>query len=153
MTDPKRKKLAIIDGNALVHRAFHALPPLTTKDGVLINAAYGFTSIFLKILEEIKPDYLAVSFDKGKKTFRHEFYKEYKATREKQPDELYNQFPIIKEIVEAFNVPIYEQDGYEADDLIGSICKDKHVDTDAIHSIIVTGDMDILKLVDANTSA
>lgn len=141
----------MIDGNALVHRAFHALPPLTTKSGELINAAYGFTSILLKVLQEIKPTYVAVCFDKAKKTFRDTLYAEYKATRVKQPQELYDQFPKIKDIVSAFNIPIYELDGYEADDIIGTISKHPDVDTNSIDTLIVTGDMDTLQLVDHNT--
>jgi len=135
----------------LIHRAFHALPPLTTKDGTLINAAYGFTSIFLKVLKDIKPDYAAVTFDRKKKTFRDEMYKDYKAGRVKQPDELYNQIPIVKEVIQSFKVPIYELDGFEADDVIGTICHLKSVDRPDIESIIVTGDLDSLQLVDDNT--
>lgn len=149
---PKNKeKLAIIDGNALLHRAWHALPPLTTKDGKLINAAYGFNMILLKVFKELKPDYVAVAFDKKTPTFRHEMYEEYKATREKQPEELYDQLPIIKDILKAFNIPIYEKEKYEADDLIGTICEKKSVDNPDTESIIVTGDLDALQLVDYNT--
>ena len=147
----KQQKLIIIDGNALIHRAYHALPPLTTKDGTLINAAYGFTSIFLKVLKELKPEYVAVTFDRAKKTFRDELYHDYKATRVKQPDELYNQIPMVKEIIRLFNIPIYELDGYEADDVIGTICHLKTVDQPDIESVIVTGDLDTLQLVDDNT--
>lgn len=147
----KKDIFVLIDGNALVHRAFHALPPLTTKTGELINAAYGFTSILLKVLAELRPRYIAVSFDRAKKTFRDELYAEYKATRVKQPQELYDQFPKIKELVAAFNIPIYELDGYEADDVIGTIAKHPEVDTPDIETLIVTGDMDTLQLVDANT--
>ena len=112
------KKFIIIDGNALVHRAFHALPILTTKSGKIINAAYGFTLVFLKMLKELKPDYLICTFDTPAPTFRHNEYKEYKATRVKAPQELYDQIPMIKKILEGFNVPIYEKLGFEADDSI-----------------------------------
>ncbi len=144
------KTLVIVDGNALVHRAFHALPPtLTSPSGQMTNAVYGFATIFLKMYRELKPDYVAVTFDRAAKTFRHDTYTEYKATRVKQPDELYEQFPLIKELVATFNVPIYELDGYEADDVIGTICKT----TDGgVKKIIVTGDMDALQLIDDHTA-
>lgn len=147
----KKEKFIIIDGNALIHRAFHALPPLTTKDGRLMNAAYGFTTILLKALKDLKPDYIAVTFDLKGPTFRHEQYVEYKATRKKQPDELYDQIPIVKDIVKAFNIKIFEKTGFEADDVIGTLCKHKQVDRPEMLSLIVTGDMDTLQLVDDNT--
>lgn len=141
----------IIDGNAILHRAWHALPPMTTKDGRVVHAVYGFLTIFFKALGEFKPDYLAVTFDRREKTFRHEEYVEYKATRVKQPDELYEQIPIIKEILEAMNIKLFEKAGYEADDVIGTLCYEKSVDNDEVLSIIVTGDKDTLQLVDDNT--
>src|SRR3989338_4806792 len=143
MPKPK-EKFVVIDGNALIHRAWHALPPtLTTKSGEVVNAVYGFTMILLKVLKDIKPDYLTVTFDLAGPTFRHKEYKEYKATRVKQADELYSQFPRVKEIVRAFNIPIYELAGYEADDVIATIVRDKRVQD--MKSIIVTGDMDTLQ--------
>src|SRR3989339_479682 len=147
----KKKKFVIFDGNAVVHRAFHALPPLKTKDGRLVNAVFGFTSILLKAMKELKPDYIAVTFDLKGKTFRHEKFAEYKATRVKQADELYEQFPIVKDVVRAFNINIYEKQGFEADDLIGTLCDKKQVNRDDVTSVIVTGDMDTLQLVDDNT--
>ncbi|MFA5188137.1 MAG: DNA polymerase I [Patescibacteria group bacterium] len=149
---PKAKqKFILIDGNALVHRAFHALPPLTTKTGELVNAVYGFITIFLKALKDIKPEYVAVTFDKAKKTFRDEIYKEYKATRVKAPQELYDQIPKIKEVLKLFKVPIYELDGFEADDVIGTIAHHAEVNKPEIETIIVTGDLDTLQLIDDNT--
>jgi DNA polymerase-1 len=145
------KKFIIIDGNALLHRAWHALPPLTTPAGEPVNAAYGFTLILMKALKDIQPKYAAVTFDRKEKTFRHEMYKEYKATRVKQPEELYAQIPIIKKIVAAFGLPIYEQERFEADDVIATICKNKEVNKPDVESIVVTGDMDTLQLVDDNT--
>lgn len=145
------KRFIIIDGNALLHRAWHALPPLTTKGGELVNAVYGFTLVLIKALKELKPTYGAVAFDRRAKTFRHEVYKEYKATRPKQPEELYAQVPKIKEIIKAFGIPIYELDRYEADDLIATICENKSVNKPDVESIVVTGDMDTLQLVDSNT--
>ncbi len=144
-----KERLIIVDGNALVHRAFHALPPtMQTKDGVLTNAVYGFLTIFFKVLKELKPQYAVLTFDLAKKTFRHEQFVDYKATRQKQPDELYQQLPIVKEIVRAFNIPIYEKEGFEADDLIGTITK--KIDG-SVEKYIVTGDLDTLQLVDPLT--
>ncbi len=145
------EKFIIIDGNALLHRAWHALPPLTTPSGEPVNAAYGFTLILMKALKDIQPGYAAVTFDRKEKTFRHEMYKEYKAKRVKQPEELYAQIPIIKKIVTAFGMPIYEKERFEADDVIATICKDKEVNKPEVESIVVTGDMDTLQLVDDNT--
>ncbi len=147
----KIRKFIIVDGNALLHRAWHALPPMTTKDGRVVNAVYGFLTTLFKALTEFKPEYLAVTFDRKEKTFRHEAFAEYKAQREKQPDEFYNQLPILKEILEAMNVPIFEKAGFEADDIIGTLCHEKSVDNDEVLSIIVTGDKDALQLVDDNT--
>ena len=146
----KQKKFIIIDGNALLHRAWHALPAtITTKKGEVVNAVYGFTTILFKVLKDLQPDYLAVTFDLAGPTFRHEQYKEYKANRAKQPDELYSQLPRIKEVVSAFDIPIYEKQGFEADDVIATLVRQK--DVEQIKSIIVTGDMDTLQLVDKNT--
>lgn len=148
----KKQKLIIIDSNALIHRAFHALPPtMTNEKGQPTNAVYGFTTIFLKAIKDLKPDYIAACFDRKEKTFRHEAYESYKATRVKQPDELYEQMPLVKEVLKAFGVPIYEKSGFEADDLIGTICALKSVDRPDIDSIVLTGDADCLQLVDYNT--
>lgn len=145
-------KFVIIDGNALIHRSFHAIPPtLTTKDGRLVNAVYGFTSFILKAFLELKPEFVVLTLDRPAPTFRHEEYKEYKATREKAPDELYAQIPLVKEVATALEIPIFEKDGFEADDLIGTIVTQAKTAT-TWHSIIITGDMDTLQLIDANTS-
>jgi DNA polymerase-1 len=143
------KTLVLIDGNALIHRAYHALPPLKTKKGKLVNAVYGFISILFKVIKELKPDYLAATFDLAGPTFRDLEYKEYKAKRVKPPQELYDQIPLIKEMVRALEIPIYEKKAFEADDVIGTIVqktKDKK-----IKSIIITGDLDTLQLVDKQT--
>jgi len=144
------KKLFLIDGNAIIHRSFHALPPFRTSKGELVNAVYGFASILLHILNTEKPEYIAVSFDLKGPTFRHEEYKEYKATRTKAPDELYEQIPRIKELVKAFQIPIFEQAGFEADDVLGTLAK--KADAEGIYTYIVTGDMDTLQLVTDKTS-
>ena len=143
----KKEKFVIIDGNALIHRAFHALPPLTAKDGTLVNAVYGFTTILMRVLKDLKPAYLGVTFDRREPTFRHKEFPAYKAQRKKKPQELYDQIPITQEVVEAFQIPVVTKAGYEADDIIGTIAeKTRDLDT-----VIVTGDLDTLQLVDADT--
>jgi DNA polymerase-1 len=147
----KKKRLIIIDGNALLHRSFHAIPTsLRTKKGLLVNAAYGFASFLLKALAEFRPDYAVLTLDRKEATFRHKSYEGYKATRVKAPDELYEQLPIIKDLSAAFSIPVYELAGYEADDLIGTICKLNSQDKN-LEKIIITGDLDTLQLVDENT--
>jgi len=124
------------------------LPPLTTKTGEIVNAVYGFTAVLIKALREFKPEYVALTLDRKEKTFRHEQFKEYKATRVKAPDELYAQIPRVKEIAENFNIPIFELAGFEADDLIGTLAS--KVDG-AVEKIIVTGDMDTMQLINDHT--
>ena len=143
------KKLVLIDGNALIHRAYHALPPLKTKKGQLVNAIYGFVSILFKVIKELKPAYLATTFDLAGPTFRDLEYKEYKAKRVKPPQELYDQIPLIKEIVRALDIPIYEKKGFEADDIIGTIVQ--KTKDQKIKNIIITGDLDTLQLVGKQT--
>ncbi|MFA5183917.1 MAG: DNA polymerase I [Patescibacteria group bacterium] len=146
-----KPKLIIIDGNALIHRSFHALPPtLRTKDGLLVNAVYGFTAFLLKALNEFHPEYVVLTLDKKGPTFRHEVYADYKATRVKAPDELYEQIPLVKRVAEAFNIPIFELSGYEADDLIGTICAQANREK-KLEKIIITGDLDTLQLIDDKT--
>lgn len=145
----KKKTLVIIDGHAIIHRAYHALPPMTTKDGQMVNAVYGFASMLLKVRENLKPSHLVVTFDVSKDTFRSEMYTEYKAHREKADDELYEQVPLIKDLLRAANVDIYEKEGYEADDVIGTIATEMESTVDRV--IIVTGDKDMLQLVDNDT--
>ena len=149
MAKDKKQKLVVIDGNALIHRSFHALPPtMTTKKGEMVNAVYGFTTALLKAIKEFKPEYVVLTLDKKGPTFRHKEHKEYKATRVKAPDELYSQFPRVKEVVKAFNIPIFEMSGFEADDLIGTIVN--KVDS-KLEKIILTGDLDTLQLVNEHT--
>ncbi len=146
MKKDTHKKLVIIDGHALIHRSFHALPlSLKTPDGLISNAVYGFSSFLLKALNEIKPDYAIVTFDMAEKTFRHEMYQDYKATRTKAPDELYEQIPLIKEVLSSLNILILEKAGFEADDIIGTITKLAYQQD--LNSIIITGDLDTLQLV------
>ncbi|HUS50071.1 MAG TPA: DNA polymerase I, partial [Candidatus Paceibacterota bacterium] len=139
------KKLVIIDTYALVHRSYHALPPLVSPEGVLVNGVYGFMLFFLKMINDLKPDYIVATFDMAAPTFRHEEYKEYKAKRVKMPDNFYEQIQVVKDLLNAFNVPILEKESYEADDIIGTIVE-KLKDKD-IQSFIVTGDLDTLQLI------
>lgn len=144
-----KPKFLIFDGNALVHRSFHALPPtMTTKSGEQVNAVYGFANFLLKAIKEFRPTYCAVTFDLKGPTFRHVEYEAYKATRVKAPQELYDQFDRVKEIVRILQIPIFEVSGFEADDVIGTLADQlgRQVDT-----IIVTGDMDAIQLVDDST--
>ena len=147
----QQKVLVIIDGHALLHRAYHALPPLATSQGVLISGAYGFFSVFLRMLAEIQPTHIVCCFDLAGPTFRHEKYKEYKAHRVKAPEELYQQLEIIKEVLSAFNVPIFTQQGFEADDLIGTIVA-KLKNKPEVKIMIATGDLDTLQLVNNQVS-
>jgi len=140
------KRLILIDAHALIHRAYHALPPLSTPRGEPINAVYGFTSIFLRILKELKPDYLIAAFDLPGPTFRHVAYERYKAQRPETPSDLSSQFSKTEEVLEAFGVPVIKKEGYEADDIIGTIAE-KFKNKKDLEIIIVTGDMDALQLV------
>jgi len=150
MTNRSPKTLVLVDGHALVHRAYHALPPLSTDYGELVNAVFGFSSILLKILKELKPDYLAATFDLAGPTFRHKEFEGYKAKRVKAPDELYSQIKRVKEVLAAFNIPIYEKEGFEADDIIGTLVRlaSRYKN---LEIIIATGDLDALQLVDEKT--
>ena len=154
MNDNK-KCLIIIDSNALMHRAYHALPRLTTKKGELVNAIYGFLLIFLKIIKEFQPDYIAATFDTAAPTFRHKKFKEYKIKRIKLPDEFYCQIPKIKEILKAFDISIFEKQGFEADDIIGTISASTSpkIICHKIENIILSGDLDVLQLINKNTKA
>lgn len=144
-------RLVLIDGNAILHRAYHALPPVfTAPDGTMVNAVYGFVSILIKIVSDLKPTHIAVAFDRAAPTFRKKLFKEYQAQRPKMDDELAGQIQKVHDVIRSFAIPIYEVDGFEADDVIGTI--DKHAKQHAIDQvIIVTGDRDLLQLVDHNT--
>ncbi|HQM16153.1 MAG TPA: 5'-3' exonuclease H3TH domain-containing protein [Candidatus Woesebacteria bacterium] len=152
-----RQTFLIFDGHAVIYRAFYALPPLTDPQGRVVNAVYGFSRILLAALSEFSPDFVAVTFDHPKPTFRHQQYKEYKAQRPTMPDDLQSQIPIIKEVVSVLGIPQFELEGYEADDLIGTLSywldfhPDKLEAKGDILTIIVTGDKDLLQLVDQNT--
>jgi DNA polymerase-1 len=143
-----RKLLLVVDGNALVHRAWHALPPLTAPDGRVVSGAYGFMSIFLHAIDKLRPTHIAVTFDLAGPTFRHVDYEAYKANREKKPDELYAQIPIIQEILGVAGIQHYGVSGFEADDVIGTITKIASAADRDLDCIVLTGDMDTLQLVD-----
>lgn len=140
------KKFILIDSHAIIHRAYHALPPLTTPAGEPIQAAYGFTTMLLRIAQELKPDFIAAAFDLPGPTFRHTAYARYKAQRPKAPTDLTSQFARVREVVAAFGIPIFECVGYEADDIIGSIAKKMEKQKGAT-TIIVTGDKDAFQLI------
>ena len=144
--------LLLVDGHALLYRAFFAFPPtLTNRSGQLVNAAYGFTRMLLSTLEVCQPTHVIVSFDIGK-TWRHETYPAYKAHREKMPDELKQQESLVTELVEALNLPVFTLSGYEADDVIGTLAtKAAHDAKHRAHSLIMTHDMDSLQLVADST--
>ncbi len=146
----ERKILLIFDTNSIIHRAFHALPPLKDKKGRISGAVYGSLSTFFRIVSEINPSFVAVAFDSPGKTFRHKEYKEYKANRPKCPDELVEQLIRIKDIFQEMGIEVLSREGLEADDIVGAVsCLAK----DDIETIIVTGDMDILQLVNKKTKA
>ena len=140
------ERLMLLDGYGLVYRGYYALPPLTTSRGELVNGVFGFASIVLRGLQDLQPDYLAVSFDLPGPTFRHEQYAEYKATRQRMPDDLRDQFPKVREVVKALRIPVYEMPGFEADDVIGTITKKLEGNED-LETTIVTVDLDMLQLV------
>jgi len=152
-------RLVLVDGNAIMHRAYHALPPLTSPDGKLVHVVYGFVSMILRIFYDLKPTHIAVAFDRPGPTFRNLLYKEYQIQRPKMEDDFISQISLVHEMVTAFGLPIYELDGFEADDMIGTIVMQvnkKYPPLEAGKSesgkaidqvIIVTGDRDILQLV------
>lgn len=143
------KKLILIDTHAIIHRAYHALPPLSSPSGEPTNAVYGFTTILLRILRELKPDYIAAAFDLPGPTFRHVAYERYKAQRPETPSDLSSQFGKVREILQAFGIPIFEKPGFEADDIIGTISKKMEAKKD-LETVIVTGDLDALQLVSSS---
>lgn len=141
-----KKTFLILDGNALLHRAWHAIPPLSTKDGRVVNAAYGFTNVVEKMLEKFAPDSMAVAWDLAGPTFRHDEFEAYKATRERKAQELYDQIPIIQEILRAYGIPSLSAKGFEGDDILGTIATMN--EKAGRKTMIVTGDLDALQLVE-----
>ena len=144
-----KKRLVIIDSNALLHRSFHALPPLTTKKGEQTGAVYGFLLTLFKAIKDLKPNYIVACFDTAAPTFRHEQFKEYKAQRPKTSEELITQIPKTKQVLTSFDIPVFEKEGFEADDLIATIAK--RASKENLQIYILSGDLDNLQLVDEST--
>ena len=138
------KKLLIIDGNSILNRAFYGIRPLNAPDGTPTNAVYGFLNIYFKQIEEKQPDYVCVAFDLKAPTFRHKLYDQYKAQRKPAPEELIAQLPVIKEVLHAMNCCCLELEGYEADDIIGTISR--RCEEENVQCRILTGDKDDLQL-------
>ena len=146
-----RKKFLLVDAHALIYRAYYAIPNLTDPDGNLVNAVYGFSKMVLNAISYFEPEYAAVCFDHPKPTFRHKKFDGYKAQRAKMPDDLIPQIQIVKDVVSALGIPKFEMEGFEADDLIGTVnCKVEDLDRQLL-TIIVTGDQDSFQLVDDDT--
>lgn len=142
------KRIMLIDGSSLIFRAFFALPQLTNADGVMTNGVYGFLTMYFSAFEKYNPDYVLVAFDRSSKTFRHEEFKDYKATRDKAPSELNYQFGILKDILDSLNVKHMDIDGYEADDIVGTYAR--LASEEGLETIIITGDKDYFQLIDKN---
>lgn len=148
MAAKKKKVFVLLDAHGLMYRAFHALPPLTSPQGQPVGAVYGVANILLKIIKDLKPDYIAAAFDRPEQTFRHEAYEAYKAQREKAPDDLIKQFETTRELMEAFGIRVYDRAGYEADDVIGTIVREARKKDGNTQVIVASGDMDTIQLVD-----
>ncbi len=146
----QKKRLVIIDSNALLHRSFHALPPLTKKNGEQTGAIYGFLLTLFRIIKDLKPDFVVACFDLPALTFRHKEFKDYKAHRPKTPEPLSQQIPKMEEVLKNLGIPVFEKEGYEADDLIATIAKMAKTEKAApqLEIYILTGDLDSLQLVD-----
>src|SRR3982751_6797503 len=149
----KAKKLAIIDGKSVFYRGYYALPSLSTRDGVPTGGVYGFATMALELIKKLKPDYVAVAWDKPKTNIRKrkEMYAEYKAGRKAAPPDFYTQIPLLHELLEAFGWPLYELDDYEADDIMGALAE--QAKTKDIETFLITSDMDILQLINSHVHA
>lgn len=143
-------KLMLLDGNSLINRAFYGIRLLTTKDGVHTNAVYGFINMLAKYREELQPTHILVAFDVAAPTFRHHAYTEYKSTRSGMPPELKQQIPLLKEVLSVMNIAMVEKEGYEADDLIGTVARE--CEQQGAQCVIVTGDRDDLQLISSQTN-
>ena len=138
------EKIVLIDGHSIIHRAFYGVPDLTNAEGLHTNGIYGFLNIMFRILDEERPDYLAVAFDLSAPTFRHQMYEAYKGTRKAMPEELREQVPVLKELLSAMKIPLLMQEGYEADDLLGTAAKKS--EAMGLHTVVVSGDRDLLQI-------
>jgi DNA polymerase I len=145
------KRLLIIDSNSVIHRAYHALPPLTTEKGEVVGAVYGFLLVFLRALKEFKPDFAVACFDVKGPTFRHEKYGDYKAKRPPLPEDLGRQIARVKELLPVFGIPVFGKEGFEADDLIGTIAEAAPKENPSLEVIILSGDTDTMQLVNEKT--
>jgi len=151
--DKASKKLLLIDGNSLFHRAYHALPPITDRSGEVANAVFGFSNMLLKAINEVNPDYIACAFDTAAPTFRHVEFEKYKAQRVEPPPDLYPQLPKVKKVLDAFGIKYFEKEGYEADDVLATLaskCKGKSEKGKVDQVVILSGDRDVLQLVDGD---
>ena len=147
----KQDTLVLIDAHALIYRAYFAMPPLTSPEGVLVNAVYGFCLILLNVIDELKPTHIAVAFDMPKPTFRHIKYVGYKAQRKEMPADLQPQIQLVRDIVRALNIPDFGIEGFEADDVIGTISLQVEQNHPEVKTLIVTGDKDSFQLVTEQT--
>ena len=143
-----KKGWGVFGGHAILHRAYHALPPLTAPDGTVVNAVYGFASMLLRVIHDLKPEYLMVAFDHAKPTFRKKLFKEYQSQRPEMDKNLVSQIDLVKRMVDLMGISVYGLDGYEADDVIGTITQqaEKSKEKNNLETVIVTGDRDILQL-------
>lgn len=144
--DSKARRLVLIDGHAILHRAYHALPPLTSRVGQ-VNAVYGFISMLLKLISDLRPKYIAVCLDRKEKTFRKEMFEDYQAQRPKTDEELINQVELVKKLILSFGIKIFSVVGFEADDVVATLANKAKKDEKIDEVVIVTGDRDILQLV------
>ena len=142
------KKLLLVDGNNLFHRAYHALPPLTDKTGENANAVFGFSNMILKAIDEVKPTHIACAFDTKAPTFRHVEFEAYKAQRVAPPPDLYPQLPKVKAVLDAFGIKYFEMAGYEADDILASLASKFQMSNFKCQIVILSGDRDLLQVVD-----
>jgi DNA polymerase-1 len=145
-----KKKIIVIDGNSLMYRAFYGIRLLTTSKGVFTNAVFGFTNMLFNLIEQYQPHFIGVAFDLKEPTFRHEIYDEYKGNRQKAPEELLPQFELLKRLLKALGIAIFEKEGFEADDILGTfsrIAEEQNLD-----AYIVTGDRDVMQLVSETTT-
>lgn len=149
MSKTKRERLVLLDAHAIIHRAYHALPDFQAPDGSPTGALYGLSAMLLKIMQDLAPDYIAACYDLPKPTVRHEAYEGYKSTRQKTDDALVSQLISSRRVFEAFCIPIYEREGFEADDILGTIAEELK-DKPDLEVVIASGDMDTLQLVDEN---
>lgn len=143
------RKLVLVDGNALLHRAFHATPPLTTSKGELVNAVYGFTNMLLRSWDDLQPDFMVVTWDMRAPTFRHQQYTQYKGTRGPADESLTSQYARVHQVIETLNIPEFSLSGYEADDLIGTLARQAIEDQKDLEVIIITGDKDIMQTINS----